>query len=212
MFGELFLKGMIIGFMVSLPLGPIALLVIQRTVNKNRWSGLLSGFGAALSDTTYAIVVGFSLTYVINFIKQNQLSFQIIGAVVLILLGLHIFYKNPVKEIRRYRRKGTNYFQDFFFAFLITLSNPLVIFVFLAVLAGSGVVLSVSKPYQSFFIISGIFAGACSWWFILTSVVSIFRHRFNLRLLWWFNKIAGIIIIVFVLAMTIYAVIVKPSI
>ena len=130
----------------------------------------------------------------------------------LILLGLHIFYKNPVKEIRRYRRKGTNYFQDFFFAFLITLSNPLVIFVFLAVLAGSGVVLSVSKPYQSFFIISGIFAGACIWWFILTSIVSIFRHRFNLRLLWWFNKIAGIIIIVFVLAMTIYAVIVKPSI
>ncbi len=212
MFGELFIKGGIIGFMVSLPLGPIALLVIQRTVNKNRLSGLLSGFGAALSDTFYAIIAGFSLTYIIDFLKQHQVVFQVLGAVVMILLGLHIFYKNPVKEVRRYRRKGTNYVQDFFFSFLITFSNPLVIFIFLAVLTGSGVVLSVSEPYHSFFIILGIFTGACCWWIILTSVVSAFRHRFNLRLLWWFNKIAGAAIIIFVAIMIILVIIAESTI
>lgn len=209
MFGKLFITGIVIGVMVSMPLGPIALLIIQKTVNKNRLSGFISGVGVALSDTFYAIIAGFSLTYIVAILKENQLFFQIFGALALIALGLNIFFKNPIKEVRKFRRKGTNYFQDLVFSFLITISNPLVILVFLAILTGSGVVLSISEPYQSFFIIAGIFTGGCLWWLLLTMVIGFFRHKFNLRVLWWFNKIAGITIVVFVIATVIYAVITK---
>lgn len=212
MFFNLFFNGLIIGLAVSVPLGPIGVLIIQRTVNKDRTSGFLSGMGVATSDAFYAIVAGFSLTWIVNFIEQYQVTFQILGAVIILLLGVHIFLKNPVKDIRRLRRKGSSYFQDFVSSFLISLPNPLVIFVFLAVFTSTGIVMDIDKPYQAFFVVFGIFAGACSWWLILTSVVGIFRHRFNLRLLWWFNKVAGILIWVFVIVSLIYSVINKLKI
>ena len=198
MFLSLLIKGIIIGFAVSIPLGPIGVLIVQRTVNKNRVSGFFSGMGAATSDTIYAIIAGFSLTYIINFIRQNQLTFQIFGALILLLLGLHIFMKNPVKDLRNYRKRGSTYLQDMASTFLVTFPNPLVIFVFLAVFASSGVVINIDKPYQALFLLLGVFMGASSWWFTLTSVVSLFKHQFNLRVLWWFNKIAGLLVLVFV--------------
>ena len=207
MFLNLFLTGLLIGLAVSVPLGPIGVLIIQRTVNKDRASGFFSGMGAATSDAIYAIIAGFSLTWIINFVRQYELTFQALGAVIILLLGVHIFFKNPVKDIRKYRKKGSSYLQDFISTFIITFPNPLVIFVFLAVFASTGIVMNIDRPYQSFFVVSGVFAGACGWWLILTSLVSMFRHQFNLRLLWWFNKVAGVIIWVFVIVSFIYSVV-----
>lgn len=204
MFEQLFYKGLIIGIMVSVPLGPIGLLIIQKAVNKNRLAGIMSGFGVALADAVYAVIAGFSLTYILDFIRKHELIFEIVAAVALILLGLSIFFKNPVKELRKIQRKGNSYFQDFIWTFLITMSNPGSVFIFLAVLTGSGVVLSIKEPVEALSIILGVFTGGSLWWIILSSGVSIFRHKFNLRVLWWFNKIAGVIIILIVVIAAIY--------
>ncbi|MCW0484679.1 LysE family translocator [Gaoshiqia sediminis] len=198
MFLSLFIKGILIGLAVSVPLGPIGLLIIQRTVNKDRTAGILSGMGASLSDTIYAIVAGYSLTYIIDFIQAYQITFQIIGALIVLLLGIHIFVKNPVKDLKRYRKRGSNYFQDLASTFLITFPNPMVVFIFLAVFASSGIAFQLDQPYQAIVIVSGVFVGANSWWLLLTGMVSFFRHKFNLRVLWWFNKIAGALIMVLV--------------
>jgi len=210
MFFTLLIKGILIGFLVSIPLGPIGVLVIQRTVNKSRTAGLLSGLGAALSDTIYAIIAGFSLTFVIDFIRENEILFQTVGALVLLALGIHIFFKNPVTDLRRNRLRGNTHFQDIISSFLVTVSNPLTVFVFLAVFTSSGVAISLEQPYHSFFVILGIFTGAFIWWFSLSGIVSLFRHKINLRILWWINKTAGAIIVAFVLVTAI--VIVQKSI
>ncbi len=199
MFLTLIAKGILIGLLVSIPLGPIGVLVIQRTVNKSRMAGLLSGMGAALSDTVYAIIAGFSLTFLIDFIRVHEMLFQVIGALVVFALGVHIFFTNPVKDIRRNRLRGNTHFQDIVSSFLVTFSNPLTVFVFLAVFTSSGVAVSLEQPYHSFFVILGILTGAFLWWFSLSGVVSLFRHKINLRILWWINKTAGAIIILFVL-------------
>jgi len=199
MFLSLFIKGFILGFAVSVPLGPIGVLVVQRTVNKNRTSGFFSGLGAAASDTIYAVIAGFSLTYIINVIKEYQDTFEIVGILMLLFLGIFIYTKNPVKDLKKYRKKGSSYFQDMMSTFLVTFTNPMVVFIFLAVFTSSGIVLNIDKPYQALFMLTGVFCGGTSWWLILTSIVSIFKHKFNLRVLWWFNKIAGAIVLVFVL-------------
>lgn len=199
MFFTLIAKGILIGLLVSIPLGPIGVLVIQRTVNKNRIAGLMSGMGAALSDTLYAIIAGFSLTFIIDFIRAHELLFQGVGAVVVLALGIHIFFKNPVTDLKRNRLRGNTHFQDIISSFLVTFSNPLTVFVFLAVFTSSGVAISLEEPYHSFFVILGIFTGAFIWWFCLSGIVSLFKHKINLRLLWWINKTAGIIIVLFVL-------------
>jgi threonine/homoserine/homoserine lactone efflux protein len=85
-------------------------------------------------------------------------------------------------------------------------SNPLTVFVFLAVFTSSGVAVSLEKPFHSFFVILGISLGAFLWWFTLSGIVSLFRHKINLRVLWWINKTAGALIILFVIVTVIIAV------
>ena len=199
MFLTLIVKGILIGFLVSIPLGPIGVLVIQRTVNKSRVAGLMSGMGAALSDTLYAIIAGFSLTYIVDFIKQYEVLFQSIGALVVLGLGIHIFFKNPSTDLRRNRLRGNTHFKDIISTFLVTFSNPLSVFVFLAIFTSSGVAVSLEQPYHSVFVILGIFTGAFIWWFSLSGIVSLFRHKISLRVLWWINKTAGAIISIFAL-------------
>jgi threonine/homoserine/homoserine lactone efflux protein len=162
--------------------------------------------GAALSDTLYAVIAGFSLTFVIDFIRENELLFQAFGALVVLALGIHIFFKDPVTDLRRNRHKGNTHFQDIISSFLVTISNPLTVFVFLAVFTSSGVAINMEKPYHSFFVILGIFTGAFIWWFSLSGIVSLVKHKINLRILWWINKTAGILIVLFVLVSAAFAI------
>jgi threonine/homoserine/homoserine lactone efflux protein len=201
---ELLWKGFIIGIVVSIPLGPIGILCIQRTVNKNWRSGYTSGLGAATSDTLYAVIAGFSLTIIIDFLSRHEMLFHIIGAIIIIFLGLHIYQTNPSKEIQKFRRRGATYMQDYFITLLLTLSNPLAIFVFIAVFASSGLALNLSAPLRSLMIVGGVFLGASSWWLLLTGIVNLFRHKFNLRILFWANRIVGIVVILFAIISFLY--------
>ena len=202
-------EGLVIGIAVSVPLGPLGMLCIKRTVNKNWKSGFFSGLGIAVSDLIYAIIAGFSLTMIIEFIRRYELFFKILGALMVILLGLYIFLSNPTKDIQKYKRKGSSYFQDFFTAFLLTVSNPLSVFVFLAIFTSYSLVLQLSQLFEAFLIISGIFLGGASWWFVLTGLANLFRHKLTIDTLWWANKIIGLGVILIAVALFIYTLFVK---
>jgi threonine/homoserine/homoserine lactone efflux protein len=192
-------KGLVVGFMASVPLGPIGVLCIQRTLHKGRWSGFISGLGAAFSDAIYAIIAGFSLSFVVSFIEKQMLFLHIFGVVLLVFLGLKIFWANPAVQLRRQQRaKSKNYIQDFASVFVLTFSNPLYVFLFIGFFAGFRVVGEENNLISQFMLVSGVFLGAAIWWFILSSVVNMFRSKINLRRLWWINKIAGGLIIVLV--------------
>ena len=201
---DFLLKGIIVGFLASIPLGPVGVLCIQRTINKGRMSGLLSGMGAATVDSFYALVAAFGLTYIINFIVEQQFFIELIGGGVLIFLGAKIFNTNPIRQIRRHRRKKNRLIEDYFSVFLLTLSNPLALFLFVAAFAGMGMVGSDNSSFKSSFIILGVFIGAMIWWFALTFFINLFRKKFRLKQLWWINKIAGLIIVIFGAAAMVY--------
>ena len=202
--------GLIIGFSASVPLGPIGVLCIQRTLNKGRMAGFFSGLGAAFSDTIYAVIAGFSLSFIVSFIEKQLLYIQIFGAGILILLGVRIFYSNPAKQLRKQKRGKGTLLQDFFSTFLITISNPLAIFLFLAFFASFGVVKAGDNYIKHFLLIAGVMGGASLWWFILTSIVNLFRSKINLRRLWWLNKIAGAAIVVLVVIAFVFFLIDNP--
>jgi threonine/homoserine/homoserine lactone efflux protein len=204
MFLGLFLKGLLTGFLVSLPIGPMAVLVIQRTVNRNLKSGFFSGLGVASTDTIWITIAGFSVSYIITFLETYQFYFQIIGAVLLFLLGLNIFLSHPIKSFKEFKRKGNNLFQCYFTGMAFSLSNPLTVLAYIALLAGTHIVFSITDILEPVSFISGFFAGASCWWLLLTNIINLFRHHFNLRILWWFNKISGSLIMLFILLTTIY--------
>ena len=153
--------------------------------------------GAATVDLFFALVAALGLTYIINFIEEQQSFIQLLGGAILIFLGTKIFNTNPIKQIRKQRRKKKKLIEDYFSVLFLTLSNPLAVFLFVAAFAGIGMVTSKDSALKSSFITSGVFLGAMIWWLILTFLIDLFRKRFRLKQLWWINKIAGIFIIVF---------------
>ena len=201
---HLLVEGIIIGIAVSIPLGPLGILCIKRTVNKTWKSGFVSGLGVATSDTLYAIVAGFSLTIIIDFLRQYEAYFKILGTAMVVLLGLYIFLSNPAKEIQKFRKKGNSYVQDYITAVLLTLTNPLAIFVFLAIFTSYSIVLRMSHPIDAILIVAGIYIGASSWWLSLTGIAYNFKHQLTISTLWWANKIIGMSFIIFALILFIY--------
>jgi threonine/homoserine/homoserine lactone efflux protein len=191
--------GFLIGFAASVPLGPIGVLCIQRTLHRGKLSGFVSGLGAAFSDTIYAIIAGFSISYVVAFIEEQFFWLQIFGAVILFLLGLHIFRSNPAVQLRRQRKRKSSLIQDFASTFFITISNPLAVFLFIAFFASFRAINPNTGIWGQLILIGGVFVGAATWWLTLVSIVSLFRSALNLRRLFWINKIAGATIIVFVI-------------
>jgi len=190
------LNGIIIGFSASLPLGPIGVLCIQKTINKGRLSGFFSGLGAAAADTTYAIISGFGLTIISDFIISQQTYLKICGSFILIYLGIKIFITNPGIQIRK-QSKDKRVFQDFLSIFLLTISNPITLFVFAAVFTGFGIVKSKSGFGSIAELVTGVLFGATLWWTILTTFIGVFRNKIRFRNLLWINKISGVLIVAF---------------
>jgi threonine/homoserine/homoserine lactone efflux protein len=189
--------GIIIGLTASIPLGPIGLLCIQKTLNNGKFGGLVSGMGAASADTFFAFIAAFGISAVSNFIESQQFYLRLIGGIILAGLGLKIFLTNPAIQIRKQRNKQNNLWADFVSIFFLTLSNPITVFVFGAIFAGFSVIPTKSHWYELFELVAGIFLGALLWWTVLVTVVNMFRKKFRLRRLWWMNKIMGAIITLF---------------
>jgi threonine/homoserine/homoserine lactone efflux protein len=193
---SLLLKGIMIGLLASIPLGPIGVICIQRTINKGKTSGFISGLGAAVADTIFAAIAGFSLTYIITFIQEQRLIIEVVGGVIVILLGLKTFYTNPASQLRRHKRQKNKLMEDFVSILLLTITNPFAIFFFVALFATLGIVSDNQTMAMSLIALAGVLLGGSIWWYTLSSLVNMFRNRFRLKQLWWINKIAGAVIVI----------------
>ena len=189
------LKGVLIGVLVSAPMGPVGALCIQRTLNKGRWHGFATGVGAMLSDVLYSIMVGMGMSYILNFISKNETVIQIVGSALLFAFGVMLFRTNPIKSFQQQRKNITTFTQDFVTAFFITLSNPLIIFLFVALFARLNYYNSDFTLGQHILGFASIASGALLWWFLVTFLFGKLRSRFNLRRLWVLNRVIASIVI-----------------
>ena len=187
----LLVKGIIVGLLASIPLGPVGVICIQRTINKGKLSGFISGLGAATADTIFATIAGFSITFVINFIEEKQFFFQVIGGVIVMILGVSIFYTNPIRQLKRHRKNKSSMLEDYLSVLFITITNPLAVFLFIGLFASLRIVSTVGNGLYVGILLSGVFLGAATWWFVLSTIINRFRARFRLKQLWYINKISG---------------------
>jgi len=194
---EFLFKGLLVGILVSAPMGPIGVLCVQKTVNKGKFLGFFSGLGAATADTLYAILAAFGVSYVTNFLSKHQTAFQIVGIIVLLFLGIRMVFNNPIKQYRYYRSNKTkkSAITDYISVFFLTISNPLTIIFFGAAFTMLGLLTQTVSNNNNLLLVAGIFFGASFWWFVLTSFVDIFRKRFRLRNIFVLNRVSGILII-----------------
>lgn len=181
-------------------MGPIAILCIQRTLQKGRKNGFYSGLGAACSDFVYALLALLGLSFVMDFINQYEFLIQLIGSILIMAFGVFIFFQNPTKSIRKQSvNDSASYFQEFLTAFLLTITNPLMIFLFLGLYARMEFLVDSAGWWEDMFGMLAILAGSSTWWFTVTLLASIFHNKFNIRGLWILNKITGSLIFVIAL-------------
>ena len=195
---DLVFKGMLIGMIASAPMGPVGVLCVQRTLNKGRWYGMVTGIGAAVSDIIYACITGFGMAFVMDFVnnEQNKFYLQIVGSVLLLAFGIYTWRSDPTKNIHTSgKQKGTLWYNTWT-AFLVTFSNPLIIFLFMALFAQFAFVIP-DRPFEMLIGFASIVGGALLWWYGLSWLVDKVRAIFDDAGIRIINQVIGVVVIVF---------------
>lgn len=188
------IKGIFIGVLVSAPMGPIGVLCVQRTLNEGKMHGFLSGVGASLSDLVYAIIAGLGMGFIMDFIQTNHYPLQVVGSLILVVMGYYIYKSNPSETLVKQKEKKSPYWRNILSSFFLNLSNIGILFFFIAIFARFNLI-TAEKSTQNIVGIISIGAGAVIWWLLISTIVNQVRCRFNPRGLKIFNSILGIIII-----------------
>jgi threonine/homoserine/homoserine lactone efflux protein len=190
---SMLLKGIIIGFSIAAPVGPIGLLVIRRTLAYGFLAGIFSGLGASVADAVYAGIAGFGVTYISDLLLSFRVWLTIIGSCFLVMIGYRIMQSPPMTHDGPVSSKGL--INSFISTFFLTLTNPLTIIVFMAVFAAFA---DITLDYLSaLLLISGVFIGATAWWLFLSGFIALIRTKITPKILGYINKAAGALIIAF---------------
>jgi len=190
-----FYKGLLIGFSIAAPVGPIGILCIKRTIASGRLIGLLSGLGAATADALYGCIAAFGLTVISNFLLQQQIWLRLIGGAFLCYLGIKTILSQPL--ISPFVATQNSLLSSYGSTFILTLTNPLTILSFAAIFAGFGLVKAGAGYSTAAITVLGVFIGSSCWWVILSGVTSLLRKRISISGLRWINRISGSIILGF---------------
>jgi threonine/homoserine/homoserine lactone efflux protein len=193
---EILLKGILLGLAVSMPLGPIGIILINRTIKRGMLSGFFSGLGLASADTLLAVLAALGFNVILSFINQERFIISVIAGLIIIGIGLKIFLSNPVKDIRNREKANKSLWRDYYSVFVLSISNPYTIFIFVAFFSGVHINGNVKPELVPFFLIPGVLIGTITWWFFLSYFVSRFKKNIRLRVIVRVNKVAGIVVIV----------------
>jgi threonine/homoserine/homoserine lactone efflux protein len=189
------LRGLVIGFSIAAPVGPIGILCIRRTLANGQLSGLVSGLGAATADAIYGTIAGFGLTAISTFLINQQIWLRPLGGLFLCWLGVKTFFNKPAAESANARRTGV--WTDYASTVFLTLTNPMTILSFLAVFEALGLAATRNDYPAAARLVSGVFLGSALWWLLLSAGTGFFREKFDAGRLRWVNWISGVILCAF---------------
>lgn len=201
----LFAKGLLIGFAIAAPVGPIGVLCIQRSLHDGFKVGLMTGLGAALADGTYGLIAGFGLSAVSSLLIAQQFWIRIIGGLFLLYLGIKLILSKPQE-----RNKKRSYDRSAWHAcgttYLLTITNPATILSFIAIFAGLGLGTTHPDLISAVTLVVGITLGSAAWWLLLSGGVAFVLHRMVgesfLRTINWIS--GGIIILFGIVALNVW--------
>ena len=189
--------GLIIGFLIAAPVGPVNILCIQRTLQRGFWGGVAAGLGAVLGDGILAATAAFGIKAISGLFETHQAQIQIIGGIVLIIFGLRLYLKKPVifetvDDMAKLRRNAGAIPQSFF----LTVTNPGALIgvfgLFGAVASWTGGIDAVN----AFILVLAVMSGSFAWWFGLSWFISVIRHHLNEDRLSMINRVAAFILII----------------
>jgi len=187
-------QGLLIGFSIAAPVGPIGVLCIRRSLADGPRIGLLTGLGAASADAIYGAIAAFGLTAISSLLVEQRFLLGLLGGLFLCYLGIRTFLARPANDAPTPARAGA--LMAYGSTFVLTLTNPMTILSFAAVFVGFGIG-SAKDYYAAGVMVAGVFVGSALWWLLLSSLVSLVRARMTTAALQWVNRGSGVIIVAF---------------
>jgi threonine/homoserine/homoserine lactone efflux protein len=189
---KLFFEGILFGFLIAVPVGPIGLLCINRALSGGAAYGLLSGLGIATGDAIAGGVAALGLTLVYSFLVSQQSWLHIASGLFLCYLGFRTFMVRPARPETSAAVNG--FIGAYSSTFLLTLSNPVTILSFFAIYAGWNLESLRGEYFPAFLLMLGIFFGSALWWVLLAVGLLLFREKFTDQALNWVHKVSGVVI------------------
>jgi threonine/homoserine/homoserine lactone efflux protein len=194
-FLTIFLQGLLLGFSIAAPVGPIGVLCIRRTLAEGRLVGFLSGLGAATADMFFGAIAAFGLTALSDILVGQKLWLGLIGGLFLVYLGVKTFLTKPADTAAS--AKGTGLLGAYLSTLALTLTNPVTILAFTGMFIGMQFNLSGSGSVPAATLVLGVFLGSAAWWLTLSWLVGILREKFTTAWMQWVNRLSGAIIFAF---------------
>lgn len=194
------LKGFMVGICASAPVGPIAILVVQKSLSKGHKAGFVSGLGASVVDTLYAFIAIFALAFAQKFIDKHQTIILLAGGIVLTMVGISMAFSNPFRKMKKDGKSRVST-KDFGQAVAMGLSNPMAIFVMFALFAFFGLANDAPQTWSVAPILISVSLGSVSYWFSISWLLSRFAKNFRMRTILWVSRITGAIIVIIGIAL-----------
>lgn len=194
------LKGFLVGICASAPIGPIAILVVQKSLSKGHKAGFVSGLGASVVDTMYAFIAIFALAFAQKFIDAHQNMILLVGGAMLVIVGLNMAFSNPFRKMKDDGSFSVSP-KDFGQAVAMGLSNPMAIFVMFTLFAFFGLADNAPHNWRVTPIILSVSAGSVTYWFSVSWMLSRFRRSFKMNTILWISRITGAIVVIIGIAL-----------
>jgi threonine/homoserine/homoserine lactone efflux protein len=194
MIAAFLLKGIVVGIVIAVPVGPVGVLCIRRTILEGRLAGLSSGTGAATADAMFAVIAGFGLTALSDLLFGFQDWLRIGGAAFLFYVGFSAFFHDPAKP-RTPQQAPESMLANYASTFALTITNPVTILSFLAIFAGLGLTGRDMTMSSIATLVLGVWLGSLAWWVALAMGAGLFRHQFTRDHLIWINRGSGGILV-----------------
>lgn len=185
-------KGIIVGIVIALPVGPVGVLCVRRCLFEGARYGFVSGIGAATADASLGAIAGFGLTFVRDWLIDYQDWFGLAGGVFLLGFGLKALFRGHAREPEPLG--GERLLGAFASTFALTIANPITLVSFAVIFAKVGA--SATAGFGDVLVlVLGVFCGSLLWWLGLSFGIASVRHMAGEIVMMWLNRVSGAILL-----------------
>src|SRR6516164_939958 len=188
-----FLKGIVVGVVIAVPVGPVGVLCVHRSILEGKLAGFVSGLGAATADAIFGIIAAFGLTFVSDWLVSYEQWLRGAGGCYLLYIGGRAFAAEPPAELESDHDPET-LLRDLVSTFVLAVTNPITVLAFLGIFAAIGLGGTQATYGGASILVLGVWGGSLLWWLALSFGVGQVRHSIEPRHLGWISRGSGAIL------------------